>query len=102
MSVSLGTIFSVLPREVPLILAGVVSVNVLLAGSDGATRKQAVMDLVKDAISGVEAASNAEYAAQIEALAPDIEKVVDGFTGIFTTRGLFGFKPSPTLVNAAK
>lgn len=101
MATSLGNIFSILPKEIPLVLAGVVSVNVLLAGSDAATRKQAVMDLVKDAIQGVEAAASDEYRAQIAALEPDIEKIVDGLTGIFTTRGIFGFKQVPTLVNAA-
>lgn len=101
-STTLGNIFAALPKEIPLILAGVVSVNVLLAGSDPAVRKQAVMDLVQDAIAGVEAATSAEYSAQIAALAPDIEKVVDGLTGIFTTRKLFGFAPAPTLVIAAK
>lgn len=95
----LSSIFVALPTEIKLALMAVTSVNALMSGADPATKKQAVMDLVNDGMSGVEALASAEYSAQVAALAPDIDKIVDGLTGIFTTRKLFGFAPAPTLVN---
>lgn len=95
----LSSIFAALPTEIKLALMAVTSVNALMSGADPATKKQAIMDLVNDAMTGVEALASAEYSAQVAALAPDIDKIVDGLTGIFTTRKLFGFAPAPTLVN---
>lgn len=97
---TLSTIFSALPAEIKLALMAVTSVNALMSGADPSARKQAVMDLVNDSLAGVEAIAPAEYAAQVAALVPDIDKIVDGLTGIFTTRKLFGFAPAPTLVTA--
>ena len=97
---ALSTIFAALPAEIKLALMGVTSVNVLMVGADPATKKQAVMDLVNDAMLGVEAVASQEYAAQVAALQPDINKVVDGLTGIFITRKIFGFAPVPTPVTA--
>lgn len=94
-------IFSALPIEIPLVLSGIVAVQALMPNADPATKKQAVMDLVNDAIQGIEAAAGSEYASQVAALAPGIDKVVDGLTDIFVARKLFGFAPVPTLVNSA-
>jgi hypothetical protein len=91
-------IFSSLPIEIPLVLAALVSIQALMPKADPAAKKQAVMDLVNDAIQGVETVAGSEYATQVAALQPGIDKVVDGLTDIFVARKLFGFAPASTLV----